>query len=140
MVSETPVTQTATLSSDPQAVNVPASGSVPGTGLTYPVITLKNTGAPVLITDVIVTNTTRGAALRLANIVADFDSGQYMRVTSATRLCEVSWDNVEWTDVTQYLFATDDQWLALLGGVQNAIQIDGCPDGELTVAYTPRWA
>jgi hypothetical protein len=134
MIAETPITQNANITTNPQSVNVTASGAVAGTGYTYPLVTLRNTDAdPIAVETLEFENVTTGATVAYAGSLA---AGSYIRLDCAHRVAETSPDNSTWADHSDLIVA-DDKWLALLGGEQNEITITGCDTGTLTLVYTP---
>ena len=141
MIAETPVTQTASITTTPQSVNVPASGVISGDGLTYPVVTFQNNTGHDLndATPLIFTNTTRMSSVAFPLSGGPLPDTYYIRLTCATRVCEISAPGTAWFDASD-LTLGDDFWLALQGGVSNVITVTGCDgNGALSITYTPRW-
>ena len=132
-------TGTATIDSNPDSFNVPNAGTVDG-----------NTYAPVrwLYTNEDEAEIAEGAFQifnyttgRMITFAGAIPSGYTLRIDrpNMTALLGTGEDIEQYVDVTEQIQG-DEDWCAVLGGVQNRIDVIGMPDGLVSYQYRGRFA
>ena len=127
------VTQTITISSDPQTDTIPASGALAGNARTQPQYIIKNTSGGEA--DIFLKCVGTAQQLDIDNV----PNGTWIKVDASTKRVYSSTDSgSNWTDAMT-LIGTNVWFPELVGGAVNSLTTDGLSGGTVIVTYRGRY-
>ena len=127
------VTQTLTISSDPQTDTIPASGVLAGNARTQPVYIIKNTSGAEA--DVFIKCVGTAQQLDIDNV----PDATWIKVDVYTKRVYSSTDSgATWADAMT-MIGTNVWFPELAGGAANSLTTDGLSSGSVVVTYRGRY-
>lgn len=131
----TATTQNVTIDASPDAVTVPAAGTVAGTTHALPVWTFRNTDSTTITTFTVANSTTN----ETLTVNYSIPQNAYVRIDTARELIEYSTDGTNWTVIMTARSDINKSFPRLAPRVSNSCSITGFVAGTLALTYRARF-